>query len=213
MTTEINLSALTADQLEALLEQKRKEEASEREAKRSAYEQLREETVQQLFAKAKGINKALTTFKDKAFADMQALHACLIEHSKRHSEGKGNFEVQSEDGKLKIAYKYQENGRFDERSKEAEAHIIDFVARHFKEQPDSQELITKLLERNKGQLDIKLVQKLYGMEDRFSDTAWREGIRLLKESFIPTDTKTYINFYERDGNGTWVALPLNFSAV
>ncbi|SIT25475.1 Protein of unknown function [Chryseobacterium ureilyticum] len=68
-----------------------------------------------------------------------------------------------------------------------------------------------LLERKKGSLDILLVQKLYSMEDRFEDQNWKEGIRLLKESYSYNLSKDYVSFYKRDENNVWELINLNFS--
>ena len=68
-----------------------------------------------------------------------------------------------------------------------------------------------LLERKKGDLDIQLVQKLYSMEDRFDDENWREGIRLLKESYSYNHSKDYLSFFKKGNNNEWEGINLNFS--
>lgn len=201
----------TSDELKAMLAEQTRLEAEERELKRQTYEKLKGETIDELFSCAKEINDLLTKFKEKAFRDMAALYALLQEYSNRHKDGKGNFEIESDINK--IVFKKQGKGNFDERSVQAEKHIIDFLTTKYEGDLDTKDLIMSLLERKKGDLDIQLVQKLYSMEDRFDDANWKEGIKLLKESYTYTHSKDYISFYEKDDHGKWVNVNLNFSYV
>lgn len=208
-----DLSNLSVNALEQLLASKKAAEAQERDNRRRHYETLREETVETLTDTAIKISSTLQAFKEAAFDDLKALYDLLKEYSKRHQDGKGNFEVINADGTRKIIFKRQDNGHFDERSKQAEQHIISFVNKRFAQDDATRDLIMSLLERRKGHLDIKLVQKLYAMEDRFDDAEWKEGLRLLKESWHITDTCDYATFYTKDRNNRWELINLNFASL
>ena len=210
-TATIDLSQLSAEQLEVALNEKRAAQALETLEKRNSYEALKLSTITELSKDAKLLSGQLLQFKDKAFSAMQTLYKMLQEYSKRHADGKGNFQL--EVGTLRMNYRRQENGFFDERSVQAEKHIIDFVTEKFKDDADTKDLIMSLLERKKGTLDIKLVQKLYAMEDRFTAPNWIDGIKLLKESWTMSDSKDYITFEEKDGANKWQAINLNFSSI
>lgn len=204
-----DISQLSADELEAALAQKKEAERLEREEKRRTYEELREETIEELGNAAHDISLALERFNNKAFSQMRTLYELLQDYSKRHKDGKGNFEIKNDD--FKILFKKQGKGAFDERSVQAEKHIIDFVNSKFENDVDTRDLIMSLLERKKGDLDVDLIQKLYAMEDRFDDDNWREGIRLLKESYSYNHSKDYIAFYKKGRDNRWVGINLNFS--
>lgn len=205
----IDISQLSAEQLEAALAQKREDERKQREAKRTAYETLREESLEELANEAEQLSLALERFNSKTFSMLRSLYELLQDYSKRHKDGKGNFEIKNED--FKILFKRQGKGSFDERSLQAEKHIIDFVNSKFGDDIDTRDLIMSLLERKKGDLDIDLIQKLYAMEDRFDDENWREGIRLLKESYSYNHSKDYVAFYKKGRDNRWISINLNFS--
>ncbi len=207
----IDFSKLSTEQLEAALAEKKQAETEAAQAKRKAYESLKLATIKELSTGAKLLSGQLLQFKEKSFSAMQTLYGMLQEYSKRHADGKGNFQLES--GDLRINYRRQENGFFDERSNQAEKHIIDFVTEKFKDDADTKDLIMSLLERKKGSLDIKLVQKLYAMEDRFTAPNWVDGIKLLKESWTMSDSKDYITFEEKDKNNKWQTVNLNFSGI
>lgn len=185
---------LTIEQLEALLDGKRKEEQSQRDAERNSYEILKEETINKLGVRALLFQNRLKEFKDEAFAEAGSLYELLQQYSKRHADGKGSFTVQNADGSIKMSLKRQELGAFDERSVQAEKHIKDFILTKFGGDEDTKDMIMGVLERKKGYLDIKQIQRLYAMENRFDDLNWKEGIKLLKESWQPSTTKDYLSF-------------------
>ncbi|MGG5507926.1 MULTISPECIES: DUF3164 family protein [unclassified Myroides] len=205
------VTEMTTEELTKELEKRNEQQRIEREKHRNAYEGLKKESIINLCGIAKHISSDLKDFKKQAFETMQTVYVLLQEYSERHSDSKGNFRIQ--DGDLRITYRKQGKGFFDERADQAEKHIIDFVNTRFESDADTKDLIFSLLERKKDELDINLIQKLYALEDRFDDNNWTKGIALLKESYSYNHSKDYILFEERDKNGAWKNISLNFAAI
>lgn len=199
----------TIEELEARLAAMKAEQNAAKQKQKEAYESLKSETVVNLCQSAKELNTALGNFKKDAFDGMQTVWQMLQEYSERHKDGKGNFRIES--GDFRVVYRRQGKATFDEKSLQAERHIIDFVNSKFKEDQDTRDLIMSLLERKKGELDIQLVQKLYAMETRFDDQNWKRGIELLKESYHYAHSKDYLGFEERNADGEWKPINLHFS--
>lgn len=207
----IDLSQLSPEELQAELDRRNADIIAGKQRQRKAYEDLKEQTIISLCTGAITINETLKAFKLKAFEDMQTIYEMLKEYSSRHADGKGNFRI--EHGNYRVSYKRQGKPTFDERSHQAEKHIIDFVNSKFENDVDTKDLVMSLLERKKGELDINLVQKLYAMEDRFQDENWKRGIELLKESYSFSHSKDYIGFEERNDKGEWLPINLQFSNI
>lgn len=203
------IEQLTDEEVKSVIAHKEQEARINREKKREAYESLKDETIVELTPLAEELSLSLERFKSKAFTQLATLYELLQDYSNRHKDGKGNFQIENKD--FKILFKRQGKGTFDERSHQAEKHIIDFVNSKFEDDHDTRDLIMSLLERKKGDLDIQLVQKLYSMEDRFDDENWREGIRLLKESYSYNHSKDYVSFFKKGRNNEWEGINLNFS--
>ena len=210
-TIENTMRELSTADLEKLLADRKAEEVNKAKVARQNYEDLKAATVMELIPQAKALSEQLKAFKTKSFADMGALYDLLCTYSKRHADGKGSFSIELAEG-LRITYKKQDVGFFDERSAQAERHIIDFVNSYYGHQDKTRKLVTSLLERKKGKLDIKLVQKLYAMENDFDDKNWVEGIKLLKESWTASESKSYITF-EVKVKDTWESINLNFASI
>lgn len=207
----IDLSQLSPEELQAELDRRNADIIAGKQRQRKAYEDLKEQTIISLCTSALTINETLKAFKLKAFEDMQTIYEMLKEYSSRHADGKGNFRI--EHGNYRVSYKRQGKPTFDERSHQAEKHIIDFVNSKFENDVDTKDLVMSLLERKKGELDINLVQKLYAMEDRFQDENWKRGIELLKESYSFSHSKDYIGFEVKNDKGEWLPINLQFSNI
>jgi hypothetical protein len=207
------IDELSLTELEALVEEKRNEAAKNENEERNAYLKLREETILELFFSASLIHQRLLNFKKDATASLSTIYELLKVHSKRRDNDKGNFQIVSEDQTKKIEFRFQEFGSFDERATEAVKHIYDFIREKFQGDQDAKLLIENLLKVKKGQLDVRRVQELYAMENNFNHESWKLGLKLLKESYQVKDSKTYINFYHKNGQNEWELLPLNFSNI
>ena len=207
----IDLSQLSPEELQAELDRRNADIIAGKQRQRKAYEDLKEQTIISLCTSALTINETLKAFKLKVFEDMQTIYEMLKEYSSRHADGKGNFRI--EHGNYRVSYKRQGKPTFDERSHQAEKHIIDFVNSKFENDVDTKDLVMSLLERKKGELDINLVQKLYAMEDRFQDENWKRGIELLKESYSFSHSKDYIGFEVKNDKGEWLPINLQFSNI
>lgn len=206
---EFDLSQVTPEQLQAELEKRNAEALGKKENQRIAYEALKASTIMSLATDALLMHEKLKYFKEKAFLEMQTIWEMLKDYSSRHADGKGNFRLEHD--KFRISYKRQGRASFDERSHQAEKHIIDFINSKFEQDIDKKDLVMSLLERKKGELDINLVQKLYAMENRFQDENWKRGIELLKESYSFSHSKDYIGFEMKSENGEWQTINLQFS--
>lgn len=210
-TQKVDLSQMSDAEFEAEMQRRNLAKVEQQEKARNDYEGLKKDVVVNLCNKAIRVNKILKWFKNQSFSDMQTLYEMLKEYSNRHKDGKGNFQVEHEN--FRVSYKRQGKPHFDERSHQAEKHIIDFVNTKFENDVDTKDLVMSLLERKKGELDINLVQKLYAMENRFQDENWKRGIELLKESYSYSHSKDYIGFETKNEKGEWQTINLQFSNI
>jgi hypothetical protein len=211
IATVVNIQNLTTADLEKLLNDRKAKERQDLENKKGTYEQLRNDTVEKLIPMAAAIRDQLIDFKRLAFGELGAVHDLLKEYSARHEKGKGNFRITNADDTMRITFRSNEFGYFDERSTQAESHIIEFLDKQFAGDAQTRDLLRSLLQRSKGRLDINQVQRLYKFENSYDDANWREGIRLLKESWTAGKTKWYAQF-EVLINGTWSPIVMDFAS-
>ena len=49
------------------------------------------------------------------------------------------------------------------------------------------------------------------MSEDSGDDRYIEGVRIIEESYQPTETKRYIRAERKDSNGAWVSIPLSLT--
>lgn len=214
MTTKTLLPEISTEQLEALLAERKQQEATDKKQKRHAYEDLRNATVVSMINEASAFSNSLKVFKSKVFSDLEVMYKLLQEHSDRHADGKGNFTLETSDRLMQVAFRRQDNTRFDERATQAEKHILDFLTTQFGDSAPTSKLVRKLLERKKGQLEKDEVLRLISMKDDFDNENWKKGIELLQESIVPGDTRYYVQFKIKLSDGAeWTPILLDFAKL
>lgn len=207
----IDITQLSAEQRAELLKQMQTLENQERQQKQQTYEELKADAVLSLIQIAQNLHEQLADFKKHSFETMESLYEILKEYSGRHADSKGNFKVEFQN--FKIEYSRQERGSYDERATEAEGYIFDFIKNRYADDQATKEFILSLLERKKGDLDPNKIQKLYTYEPKFNDEIFSRACALFRESYKNDFSKDYIRFYQREENGQWKQIILQFSAI
>ncbi len=210
-----NPKNMNAAELEALLNEKRNEEREALLKKKSAYEVRRNKLVRSLCASAEEMSNRLKRFKDQVMSDLGGFQLVMKEYSTAKKEGKGNFELLSEDGTLKVEFSVQAKKAFDERAGEAEQLLKEFLKSVIKgRNSEAYKLVSTLLERKiDGDYDIKLIQRLYKMENDYDNETWRRAIQLFKEAYKEIDSARYVRFYKKTDSGPWTLINLSFSGL
>lgn len=207
----IDINALTPEQREELQRQLREQALKDQQQKKESYLSLKNESIVFLCTKAKRLHEYLKDFKRLSFENMDTLHELLREYSGRASDSKGSFKIESEN--FKIEYCVQGRGTYDERATEAERFIFEFIEGRYSGDVATKEFILSLLERKNGDLDHNNIQKLYQYEDKFDDETFSRACALFRESYNYAHSKDYIRFYEKNKQGKWQNIVLQFSAV
>ena len=213
MTTDI--SNLTTAELEALLKQKKKQETDKLAKEKEAYEKERDEKVNNIITTAKVLFKELGEFKAYCHIEMDKQAVKLAEYGKIRSNSKGGFSVTDTDDTMRVTRRRDTEPVWDERSTKAVELIKDFLGDAIKKRDTKMyDILMSFLERNaNGDLEYSRVMDLYRHEDKFDDPRWKEGLRLIKESFS-NHLKGYgYEFKIKGKDGKWENLYLNFSSL
>lgn len=206
------LDKLSTQELQELLEQRKKDEKAVKERERKQYELKRDRLVNRQLQRAKRLSSLLEEFKSKSFDDLEDFNKDMLSYGDYKKDGKGNFTIKNEDSTQKIEFSRQPKFEFDERAAIAEQHIKDFLSDMVKKKDlKIYNIITSLLEKRNKQYDPRLISKLYQHE--FEDERWVKGIKLFKESYRETGSRFYVRFYEQNENGEWNSVNLNFSSL
>lgn len=174
----------------------------------------RHDLVERLIGIAKVEQEKLREFKTLVFADIAAFVQLSAEQYEVQIGGsKGNVTLYSFDGRFKIVRQCQDYIRFDERLQAAKALIDECISEWA---ADSNSKIKTLIGDafqvdKEGKISTGRVLSLRRLS--IDDEKWLQAMRAIGDSIIVTDSKDYVRFYERDSEGKYQAISLDFANI
>lgn len=177
-------------------------------------DKLRDEVVKDMIAIAIDVRAQMQVAKRKlfdSFNDFVALSA--QEYDVQMGGKKGNTTLLSYDGKYKVQLAVSENMVFDERLQVAKQLIDECLTDWTKDSNDNiKALINQAFQVDKeGKVSTSRVLALRSLD--INDAKWDRAMDAISDAIQVTDTKEYIRFYERDEQGAYHQISLDFSNV
>lgn len=215
--TTIDMSQLTLKDLEALVEQKRKQAREAEQNKREAYEAIRAQVVHSIMTKVQQVTDDVSQLHDFVTGETESFKDVMREYGQLVRDTQMSFRIQ--DGDYRIEVKSNKVKRFDERADIAATRLIEFMRQWIETAPGGvdnpmYQLAMVLLERNKdGDLDYKNISKLYELESRFDEPEYSEIMQLFKESHLVEGNAIRYYFWKKDNLGVWRRLEPSFNRM
>lgn len=174
----------------------------------------RDALVSRLIGKVKEVQQQLKQFKALAFGDIAAFVDLSLEQYDVHLGGnKGNVTLYNFDGQYKIVRQIQDSIRFDERLQAAKILIDECIQSWSADSNDH----LKVLILDAFQVDkegkISTGRVLGLRRHDIKDEKWLQAMDAIAESINIVDSKSYVRFYERDKDGKYQAISLDFANV
>lgn len=210
-----DVAEMDVSELEALLAAKKKSEQDKRQKEKQAYEESRDKVIGMLIQQAQDLSHKLANLKKITHKIMDEQAQKLESYGAIRANSKGGFSITDNKQEFRVVRRRDTVPMWDERGNKGIALVKDFLHDTVKKRDvDTFELLMKFLERNKaGELEYSRVFSLIQERDRFSDERWKEGLKLLEESYNVTLKAYQYEFKVKDEQGSWENLPLNFSAL
>lgn len=177
-------------------------------------DKLRDEVVNDVFKKAQSLHNHMREVKNEVFDAIGAFIALSAEeYNVKLGGNKGNTTLFAFNGKYKIQYAISEYMQFDERIHAARKLIDECLKDWTKDSNDElKTLINQAFSVDKqGNLSTGKILALRRYE--ITDDRWQEAMKAISDSLQVIDSKSYIRVYERDANGKYIQLPLDFAAI
>lgn len=210
-----NLNELSTKQLEELLAKRKKEEKAKAEAEKLAYTKERDSTINAIFDEAKELALANARFKEKCHVVMEQQRQKLNNYGGVRSSSKGGFSIIHTNGEIAVTRRRDTDPAWDERATKAVELIRSFLDDTVKKQYQKlHPILMGFLQKNaKGDLEYANVMNLLTHESTFTDERWVQGLKLIKESYGQHFKAYGYEFKNKDRNGKWQSLTLNFSSL
>lgn len=185
------------------------------EANVKAIDKLRDQTVRKIFAAAEALHDAMAEFKAISFEDVATfVQISADQYDAKIGGTKGNVQLLSFDGRLKIQRNIAESITFDERLQAAK-QLIDECLKEWT--ADGRDEIKAIIHNafnvdKKGEISTTKILGLKRIE--ISHPKWLEAMQAITDSINIAGSKSYLRFYKRnDETGEYVAMSLDLATI
>lgn len=177
-------------------------------------DKLRDEVVNKLATKAIELNAYMKEVKDFMFSEFENFIAVSAQDYDTKIGGeKGNTSLYSYDGRFKMQMAINDNIVFDERLQVAKSLIDECLNEWTADSNDNiKAIIGNAFQVDKeGKINTRRVLGLRSL--KISEAKWLRAMEAISDSIQVTSSKEYIRVYERDSEGKYQQIPLDFSNV
>lgn len=175
-------------------------------------DKIRDDTVQALIKRAKALQSAMLETKDVLFKEFDNfVELSAAEYDTKLGGKKGNITLISFDGKYKIQRAVSDHLVFDERLQIAKSLIDECLTEWTKDSNDNiKVLIDDAFAVDKeGKISTRRVLSLRALD--IIDEKWQQAMTAISDAITVVSSKEYIRFYERDDDGKYQQISLDFA--
>lgn len=175
---------------------------------------VRDDFVRQAVKRAQEVAFVVREFKNQLAGDLQAfLELSAEKYGADLGGSRGNVSLISFDGRYKVLRAVADRLEFGEQLQAAKS-LIDQCLREWTR--DSRSEIRALIDSafqvdKKGRINAKRILGLRQL--KIEDTTWQRAMEAIGDALTVTGSSTYYRVYERDEQGEYRQLPLDFSGM
>ncbi len=181
----------------------------------SEYDKAKDDLVREIMEEAESLQSILQEFKQTALSNVAAFMDLAAEQYGAKIGGKkGNVQLISFDGNIRVQLTVAEFLTFDERLQVAKS-LVDECLNEWTEEarPEIKTLVNMAFEVDKqGNVSPSKIQPLLKLE--IHDPKWQRAMKAIRDSLTVQYSKQYIRFHRRTGpEGRWEAIPLDIASL
>lgn len=214
--TTVEVTAEEQEQFAAFkAEQERKARMERRKENRQAYAQIVDEQVQLAIPELMSLSEQIKTVKNTVFSNFRAVLAMKEDVMSLTQAGQHSHTFTTSDGLMRLTLGVNTIDAYRDTVEDGIAMVRKYIESMAKDD-NSRALVNavlRLLSRDqKGTLKASRVLQLRKMAEDTGDETFIEGVKIIEESYQPSETKQYIRAEYKDDKG-WHVIPLSVTDV
>lgn len=209
------LSASELAELEARIEAKKRAEKQKREDDINTYKDTVDEFVRRVYDILVPLSDKLKEAKDTIFKEKDAIvdlkESLYDTKLDRHSNT-----FTTSDGKITLSMGFRTVDGWSDDAEAGIAKIKDYMKSLAKDENGAKQnkIIMELLAKDKkGNLKLSSIVQLEKHANEFGDPLFIEGVKIIKDSYRPTETSQFISLIYKDEHGVKHSVPLSLSRM
>jgi len=178
---------------------------------------MKERSAGRILNQSMKLNKELEAFKTEVSKLCNEVFEKSLKEMKVKSTAdfKGNFTWFNFDRSIKIEVSISERIEFDDLTIQAcKDKLDDFLDANIDSKAEFvKELVTDAFSTSRGSLDAKKVMSLLKYRTKIADPLFQDALNLLSDSIRRPDSKKYFRVWNRQEDGSYELIDLNFSSI
>lgn len=173
----------------------------------------RDRVVERLVKRAEKLSADIAAFKEYAFEQLEGFAEKASEQYGATVGGKrGNLQLTSFDGTLRVSRDRQDRIAFDERLSAAQCLLDEWLTDRIGGiDADLRKLVDDAFHQSDGGLRTARILALLRLD--IKDDKWRQAMELIKQSIQVASTRHYVRCFRKDDTGEMVSIPLDIARV
>lgn len=178
-------------------------------------EKKKEQTAHKILKASKSLQEKLVKHKETIIELCDDVYKLAEVELSMRPNSKGNFTYFSFDHTVKIEVSVSERIEFDDLHIQAAKEKLD---EFIEKKVDSKDeffigVVKDAFSTSRGKLDSKKVMSMFKHSHRTKEPLFHEALALVKKSIRRPESKRYFRVWEKDAEGKYQNIDLNFSSL
>lgn len=219
MSEQVTMTAQEREEWEAFkADKKKKEEEERRKAARVTYQQVIDEELAQAVPELRRLSQDIRMVEDTVFSNFQTVLEMKAEVVGFKEDGQFSHTFTNSESNLRLTLGVNTVDGWGDMAETGIAMVRKYIESLATDEKTKAlvNTVLRLLSKDKqGNLNASRVLQLERMADESDNDQFKEGVKIIKESYMPTETRRYIRAQYRDettSNG-WRNIPLSITDV
>ena len=218
MSEQVTMSASERAEWEAFKSEKAKKEAAElRKRQRETYAQMVDEELAAAIPELLNLSAGIKTVKDTIFGNFATIIEMKAELFGTKDGGQYSHSFTNRDSTLRLTLGVNTVDGYRDTVEDGIAMVRGYIESLATDEKSKAlvSAVLRLLSRDgQGNLKASRVLQLRKMAEESGDEQFLEGVRIIEESYQPSETRRYIRAQRKDSKtGAWVNIPLGITDV
>jgi Protein of unknown function (DUF3164) len=207
------ITEMSAAEIETFLKQKKAAENQQQQNRKKAYEQDKENFLNEVSTKFKELQTILSDVKNDTITHSENFNALKYELEGKAVKDAKSFELKNET--IKIIVENQDKFDFNDTAIVHINAIKDIFRDKFEARNKGfYNLLDSILMKNsKGEYDAKLLNKARRQAKELGDEALMQEFDKLNDCLVVVGTAKYVRVYTKDDKNRWKDVSLSFSSL
>lgn len=215
MEENVKMTAEERAEFEAFkAERDKKRREEERKRARENYAKLVDDEVAASLAQLSFLSEEIKTVKEAVYGNFKTVLEMKQELFGAKADGQRSHTFTTSDSKFRITLGVNTIDGYRDTVEDGISMVRDYIESLAKDEKTKAlvKAVLRLLSRDQsGNIKASRVLQLRKMAEDSGDERFLEGVKIIEESYQPTETKRFIRAERKNDKGAWVTVPLSMT--